>query len=57
MLLMSMRIEENMFILTTNNCKQIYAKTIQCDQMLNLKSCPNVFKSCLNYIHSSFYIN
>ena len=37
-------------------CKMI-VKRNQCDQMLDLKSCPNVFKSCLNNIHSSFYIN
>ena len=29
----------------------------QCDQMRDLKTCPNVFKSCLKIIHSSFYIN
>ena len=29
----------------------------QCDQTLDWKSCPNVSKSCLNNIHSSFYIN
>ena len=29
----------------------------RCDQMLDYKSFPNVFKSCLNNIHSWFYIN
>ena len=37
-------------------CKMM-VKRNQCDQMLDLKSCPNVFKSCLYNIHSSFYIN
>ena len=37
--------------------KEIVVEGVQCDQMLNLKSCPNSFKSCLNNIHSSFYIN
>ena len=33
---------------------QAFRYDIQCDQMLVLKSCPNVSKSCLNNIHSSF---
>ena len=37
--------------------KEIIVEGVQCDQMLNLKSCPNSFKSCLNNIHNSFYMN
>ena len=29
---------------------------VQCDQMPDIKSCPNVFKSCLNNFQTSFYI-
>ena len=46
------------------NCMQIYKQQFilrlgreQHDQMLELKSYPNVSKSCLNNIHSSFYTN
>ena len=46
------------------NSRQIYKQQFilrlgreQRDQMLELKSYPNVSKSCLNNIHSSFYTN
>ena len=37
--------------------KTVKGGHIQCDQMLDYKSCPNVFKRCPNNVHSSVYIN
>ena len=47
------------FLTATDLCQimQTLYDCNQCDQTLDLKSCPNVSKSCLNNIHSNFYIN